>query len=633
MASRTDQSIRSRLGIGFMQVTGVALVLALAAFFVMEVVRSRAAMVQVASVLAEVIGTNAAPALLFGDRVAAGETLSALKVHEEVMAGIVYDDEGEVFVTYLRDDLKDFEAPALAHVKEEFELFGSRLVLTRPVAIVDQGVLGTVLIQMDTSGMKALVLRFAWISACVMALALGVAWIGAARLREQIVRPLDLLSEGSEALARGDLSTHVEVGRSDEIGKLAQAFNDMASSLRGLVSQVGQNSRAVNEAVVVLRTASDSMQGVAGRQEAAVEDSAASIEKMSASLEEVDNAVETLADTARETSTAAVQMDTSIVEIATHMDDLAQTIDSAASSVVEMTSAIREIAEHSETLKGATDTTASSLEQLTASVRGVEKSAQASQDLSLKSAEQAERGMESVQETVDGMKQIQVSFAGLETIVSRLDEQSHSIGEVLDVIAGVVEQTNVLALNAAIISSHAGEHGRAFAVVAEEVKNLSDRTAGSTKEIGELITGVRQEIANAVEAVCDGGRRVERGVGLSIEAGKILKHVAESATQSTQTADEIVKAMGAQAEGLQRVDSAMLQVREIAMQLNRGRIDQILAATNEQSKQGEQIMAALKVFREVTEQNARRSDEMKATVDLLSERADGLDEEVGRFQL
>jgi methyl-accepting chemotaxis protein len=402
---------------------------------------------------------------------------------------------------------------------------------------------------------------------------------------------------------------------------------------------------------------------------------------MTASIDEVNQAVSTLAAEAHDTSTAAVEMDGSIVEIAAHMDELSQTIDSAASSIVQMTAGIREIAQFADTLKNATETTSTSLQQLSSSVGEVEENAKASQVLSAQATDEAERGMRSVQETVDGMKQIQDSFVGLESVISRLDEQSKNIGNVLGVIEGVVEQTNLLALNAAIISSHAGEHGRAFAVVAEEVKNLSDRTAGSTREISRHIGEVQQEIANAVLSVSDGGERVDRGVALSLEAGEILKTMAESARLSHHTAKEIVQATGEQASGLQRVDLAMVQVRQIAKQLSRGtheqdnasaeitrgvermrqlgqevkrsthvqrtesrhiaqsveivasRSNQILAATNEQSKQSEQILESLKVFREVTVESARRAEEMKSTVDLLSERAGSLDEEIGRFSL
>jgi len=643
-------------------------------------VRFRSAMVEDLSVLAAVIGMNAGPALVFDDQSAAAETLSALSAQGHVMAAVIYGADDQVFARYNRVGVGDFEAPRPTGDLAQLEILGDRLDLFRSIS-VEGDELGTIFIRSDTNAIRALLFQLGAASIGALLLAGMVSWLGAVQLQQQIATPLAALAEGSEAMAKGDLSTRVDIANTDEIGTLAETFNAMVSSLRGLVAQVGENTRAVSDATVILRGASDAMHDVSHKQEAAVEESAQSIEKMGASVDEVNQAVTILADEARETSTAAVEMDSSIVEIASHMDELSQTIDSAASSIVEMTAGIRQIAEFADTLRGATDSTASSLEQLSSSVNEVQENAKTSQGLSTEASEQAERGMRSVEETVEGMKQIQVSFTGLEEIISRLDTQSQSIGEVLNVIEGVVEQTNLLALNAAIISSHAGEHGRAFAVVAEEVKNLSDRTAGSTKEINVLITGVQREIANAVGSVSDGGQRVDRGVALSLEAGEILKTMAESARQSNQTADDIVRATGEQTRGLQKVDAAMVQVSQIAQQLSRGtheqdnasaditrgvermrqlgqevkrstqdqrkesrhiaqsvevvasRIDQILAATTEQSKESEQIQSALGVFHETTVESARRAEEMKTTVDTLSERAGALDEEVGRFSL
>ncbi len=680
MASDHVRSIRNQLSVGILKTTGVVLAIVLGLFVSMELVTSKDAMTRSLTSLSSVIGMNSGPALEFDDSAAAEETLSALQAEEHVMAAVIYDSGGAVFARYKRADVADFVAPKATRSREEFDWFGNKFDLFTEIAIGGAKV-GTVFIRSDTRELRALIVRTGIAAVGMLIIAGLVAWFGAAQMQEEIATPLAALADGSESMARGDLSTRVDIEREDEIGTLADTFNGMAMSLRGLVSKVGENTRAVSDAAVVLRGASDGMRLVSSRQEAAVEDSAESIERMTASIAEVNHAVSTLADEAKDTSTAAVEMDGSIVQIAAHMDELSQTIDLAASSIVQMTAGIREIAQFADTLKNATETTSTSLQQLSSSVGEVEENARQSQELSAQATDDAERGMRSVQETVHGMKQIQDSFLGLEQVVSRLDQQSQNIGDVLGVIEGVVEQTNLLALNAAIISSHAGEHGLAFAVVAEEVKNLSDRTAGSTKEIGSLMSDVQLEIANAVQSMSDGGERVDRGVALSLEAGEVLKTMAESAQMSHGTAKDIVAATGEQAKGLQRVDLAMVQVRQIAKQLSSGtheqdnasaeitrgvermrqlgqevkrsthvqrtesrhiaqsvevvasRINQILAATTDQSKQNEQILEALKVFREVTVESGRRAEEMQSTVDVLSERAGALDEEVGRFSL
>ncbi|MCB0874544.1 MAG: hypothetical protein KDC36_14310, partial [Thermoleophilia bacterium] len=172
------------------------------------------------------------------------------------------------------------------------------------------------------------------------------------------------------------------------------------------------------------------------------------------------------------------------------------------------------------------------LELLSGSVRQVESNARESHGLSEATAQKAAHGVSAVQETVGGMQEIQVSFRGLDTIISSLSSKSESIGEVVKVIESVVEQTNLLALNAAIISSQAGEHGRAFAVVADEIRNLAERTAASTREIADLIESVQGGVFDAVAAMGQGATRVERGVELSNEAGRILREIGESAQQS-----------------------------------------------------------------------------------------------------
>jgi len=289
--------------------------------------------------------------------------------------------------------------------------------------------------------------------------------------------------------------------------------------------------------------------------------------------------------------------------------------------------------------------------------------------------------MAAVHETVEGMEQIQDSFNGIESIISNLSEKSESIGEVVKVIESVVEQTNLLALNAAIISSQAGEHGRAFSVVAEEVRSLAERTATSTREIAGLIESVQGGVLDAVTAMGQGATRVERGVELSNEAGHILREIGESAQQSTLWAKEIVEATRGQAADIDRVGIAMNQVKETATQLNRGtheqdsagneitrgveqmlhlglevknatqhqiresslitrsvevvamRIKEILVETQGQSKRADQIHEALKIFREVTVETTRRAAHTSETVADLSAHAQGLEEEIGRFRL
>jgi len=671
-------SIQRRIGREFFATTGLVLLLTAGALLTTAFFQFQTLTDENLMALARVIGGNSEASLLFNDEQSAMDTLSALKAEESIEAAIVYDGDGLIFAKYVRSDIADFRPPREIF----FEPHWSRnhIALASKIMMGNENI-GVVFIRADTNEAKSFLFMSIGIVLSVLVISLFLCWFGAARLKNHIAIPLERLVDGSARMAEGDLSTQVDVKSDDEMGVLARAFNAMVHSLRGLVAQVGENTRYVAEATEQLESSSSAMREEAARQENAVEATAESIERITSSMHAVNESVEALSETAAETSSAAIGMDTSIAGTSAHIDDLTEVIDTTASSVTEMTTAIREIARSADTLNQSTESTASALELLSGSVRQVESNARESHVLSGETSEKAEQGMAAVHETVEGMEQIQDSFNGIESIISNLSEKSESIGAVVKVIESVVEQTNLLALNAAIISSQAGEHGRAFSVVAEEVRSLAERTSSSTREIAELIDSVQGGVLAAVSAMEQGATRVEHGVELSNEAGRILREIGESSQQSTRWAKEIVEATRGQASDIGQVGIAMNQVKETATQLNRGtheqdsagneitrgveqmlqlglevksatqkqrnesslitrsveavaaRIKEILVETQGQSKRADQIQGALQVFREVTVETTRRAAYASETVADLSAHAQGLEEEIGRFRL
>lgn len=673
-----QDSIQRRVGREFFATTGLVLLLTAGAFFSTTFFQFQNMTDENLMALARVIGGNSEASLLFDDEQSAIDTLRALKAEESVEVAIVYDSDGLIFAKYVRFDVGDFRPPREIFFEPRWSR--DHIDLASRIMIGDEQI-GAVFIRADTHEVTNFLFISVGIVLSVLLISIFLCWFGAARLQNHIAAPLERLVDGSASMAEGDLSTQVDVKGDDEMGVLARAFNAMVLSLRGLVARIGENTRYVAEAAEQLESSSAAMKEEAARQEQAVEATAESSERITSSIHKVNESVEALSETAAETSRAAIEMDSSIAETSTHIDDLAEIIDTTASSVVEMTTAIREIARSADTLNQSTESTAGALELLSGSVRQVESNARESHVLSGETSQKAEQGMAAVHETVEGMEQIQDSFKGIESIISNLSEKSESIGAVVKVIESVVEQTNLLALNAAIISSQAGEHGRAFSVVAEEVRSLAERTASSTREIAALIESVQGGVLNAVSAMEQGATRVERGVELSNEAGRILREIGESSQQSTRWAKEIVEATGGQAADIDQVGIAMNQVKETATQLNRGtheqdsagieitrgveqmlhlglevknatqeqrresslitrsvervaaRIKEILVETQDQSKRADQIQEALQIFREVTVQTTRRAAHASETVADLSAHAQGLEKEIGRFRL
>lgn len=509
---------------------------------------------------------------------------------------------------------------------------------------------------------------------------IGTFWISFMAAK-QISDPISVIVQNSREMADGNLSISVSVKHRDEIGNLADAFNEMAKRLRGLISHVRENIIAVNEVSQKLHQISSSVSVEIQKQKMAVEETASSIMQTGAAIQEMDKNVELLSSSARDTSSSILEMDSSIEEIVANMDTLSSSIDFTAVSITELVASIKEIANALEGLHGITEETASSLHELNVSVQEVERNAQKSCTLSEKTNQDAGMGMQSVNETINAMREIKTIFIKLQENISHLAERSESIDKIVNVISQITEQINLLSLNAAIIAAQAGEHGRGFAVVAAEIKNLAENTASSTHEIAALIGNVKDEISNSVDAMKYGAEKVQRGVTLSEGAGNILKVIIDSSKASTGMVNEIVKATKEQAISVQMVDSSMLKIEEMVKQINyaiqeqkkasdgiekavedmrllgqkvknstteqskgsklitdaaeqiMAMINHILQAIHEQSNASKQINHALDTFKDATNTSAQRSSEMNNVVAVLSERSQQLEHEISRFKI
>jgi methyl-accepting chemotaxis protein len=199
--------------------------------------------------------------------------------------------------------------------------------------------------------------------------------------------------------------------------------------------------------------------------------------------------------------------------------------------------------------------------------------------------------MDAIRSATDSARQV------IEGLSLRVD----GIGKVVDVIDDVADETNLLALNAAIIAAQAGDRGKAFSVVADEIKDLADRVLSSTKEIAAQIRAVQEESANAAEAIRTGAARVREGVELSAGAGAALEEITAAARDCGQRTEGIVRAVQEQARATSHVGVLMERVNS--------RVEEIRAAGVEQTQATEVVTRSAVVMREVAHQTLRTTEE------------------------
>jgi methyl-accepting chemotaxis protein len=216
------------------------------------------------------------------------------------------------------------------------------------------------------------------------------------------------------------------------------------------------------------------------------------------------------------------------------------------------------------------------MSEIAASMRDVDAHAVETARLSSQVLSLAERGRDRVRQTVAGMDAIRRTTETIEVVIRGLGGRVQEIGAILDVIDDVADETNLLALNAAIIAAQAGDQGRAFSVVADEISELAERVLSSTKEIGGLIRAVQDESANATGAIEHGAQSVQQGVSLAAEAGRSLEEINAAARASGERIGEIVQAVREQsraamhvAELVERVSGGVAEIRSAGREQDR----------------------------------------------------------------
>lgn len=479
--------------------------------------------------------------------------------------------------------------------KMEIQHYDSFYDISLPLRGADGKRVGALRIGVNASSVNEQVYKLIiWslgISSVIFLIALGLVYFAVSKF---ITRPVMDIEKAAEQIASGDLTIQVEVKGEDEIALLGRAINRIALNLKDMLTKVRAITGSVSNVTENIASSSDKVLKGANRQHDAIEKTAGFIEEIDNSISSVAMSAESLSASSEETSSAIIQMATSIERVAESANVFSVSASDAASSIEEMVATIKEISESLELLSASSEETASSLTEINTAVKEVENNAVESVALAEKvTAEASEKGMNATNAAIKGMDEIKQSVGALAEVINRLGKRSEEIGQILNVIAEVADQTNLLALNAAILAAQAGEHGKSFAVVADEIKSLAGKTSLSTKEIASLVEAVQSETRASVDMAEKGIDSVEKGARLVREVNIALKGILDSSLLSTEKSKIIQRATTEEAYVIKQITEAIKSISEQA--------EHISKATKEQNKGSRLIIEAIERIKELSQ--------------------------------
>jgi methyl-accepting chemotaxis protein len=369
------------------------------------------------------------------------------------------------------------------------------------------------------------------------------------------------MADIAQSIAQGDL--RVEPKPKNEKDELGNAFLKMVLSLRESVQNVAASSMRLSSASNEMTSASNQA-GLATSQ-------------ISTTIQQVASGVTQQSEAFNRTVASIEQMSRAIEGVSLGAQEQAKAVSRSASITTQISNTITQVA---------------------GNVNNVTLQSQTS-------SEQSKSGAKTVLETIESMQMIKERVGLSAQKVQEMGERSTQIGMIVETIEDIASQTNLLALNAAIEAARAGEHGKGFAVVADEVRKLAERSTNATKEIGDLIETIQSTVNEAVKAMQESGVEVENGVLRANSAGTALDSIlqaSEAVYKESQQAVSAVKSMENLTIDLVKASESVSAV-----------VEENTAATEEMSASSSEVSLAIESIASVSEENSAAIEEVSAS--------------------
>lgn len=364
----------------------------------------------------------------------------------------------------------------------------------------------------------------------------------------------------------------------DTIATLFHSYNEVSESTGKEYETILNISRNIEDIIIAMR------------------DFAEKIETISVNIDEI--------------SSATLELAASIEEVSDKVAKLFNHIDEVSTAIFQLIAISKELNNNLDNLRKITEDTNAAMLEMEASIKEVEIKALETAKFTEEMEKDAQLGKEAILATESSMSKIKVSNDLSFNALTELSQDIKSIGKILQVIEDISEETALLALNAAIIAAQSGDQGKSFSVVAEEIKELAERTGVSTKEIASIIQNILAKGDKALNAITQSTRTIKEGVELTSQTGEIFKKILQSIEKADERVREIAKANIEQSKGITHIAKSTEQINQMVTEFTK--------ATNEQRKGAEQIIISAEKVKEIANFSKNSTAEQAKTSKQLS---------------